>query len=375
MRMLAPDDAADVLQEMTPTDRPRFMAHLDDHARSEVSALLAYSEDQAGGLMNPRSVRVRPEMTVDEAVGYVRRRSRERAETISYLYVLDHDQKLQGVISFRDLFVALPDKKISDIMRRDVVCVPEEMDREEVARVIAMHDLVAVPVIDAERRMRGIVTVDDIVDVVQSEATEDIQKMGGMEALDAPYLRTSFWEMLRKRGGWLSLLFVGEMLTASAMGAFQDELAAAVVLALFIPLIISSGGNSGSQATTLVIRALALGELRLIDWGRVVQREAAMGIALGTLLAALGVLRILLWQGLFGSYGAHAGVLSLAVGLSVIGVVLWGTLAGSTLPFVLRRFRLDPASASAPLVATLVDVSGLAIYFTIARIILHGTLL
>jgi magnesium transporter len=230
-------------------------------------------------------------------------------------------------------------------------------------------------VVDAEGRMRGIVTVDDVVDVLNEEATEDIQKLGGMEALDLPYWRTSFGTLVRKRAGWLTVLFVGEMLTATAMARYEGEIAQAVVLALFVPLIISSGGNSGSQASTLIVRAMALGEVRLGHLARVLRRELASGLVLGAILAAIGFLRILAWQGLFGSYGDHAALVAITVGASLVGVVTWGTLAGSMLPFALRWLRLDPASASAPFVATLVDVSGLVIYFSVARAVLRGTLL
>src|SRR5207248_1221527 len=243
------------------------------------------------------------------------------------------------------------------------------------SRLIAEHDFLAIPVVDRERRVKGIVTVDDIVDVVQEEATEDIQKIGGMEALDAPYLDVGFWAMVRKRGGWLAILFVGEMFTATAMGYFEHEIQRAVVLALFVPLIISSGGNSGSQASTLVIRALAIGEVRLRDWWRVVYREVLTGLALGAILGAIGFLRVALWSIFTNMYGPHWFLVALTVGLSLIGIVLWGTLIGSVLPFGLRRIGFDPAASSAPFVATLVDVTGLVIYFSIAYVILRGTLL
>jgi magnesium transporter len=223
--------------------------------------------------------------------------------------------------------------------------------------------------------MKGIVTVDDIVDVVQRAATEDIQKIGGMEALDTPYMQTSMLAMLKKRGGWLSALFLGEMLTASAMGYYEDEIAHAVILALFVPLIISSGGNSGSQATTLIIRAMALGEVTIGDWWRIIRREVAAGFLLGCLLATIGLFRILLWQAAFHTYGPHYVKVAFTVAVSLMGVVTWGTVAGSMLPFMIRRLNFDPASASAPFVATLVDVSGLMIYFNVAQLILHGTLL
>ncbi|MGC4001546.1 MAG: magnesium transporter [Anaeromyxobacter sp.] len=375
LRLLAPDDTADLLQLHPPEERPGLLALLDEATRREVSALLAYAEDDAGGLMNPRFARVRPDMSVDEAITYLRRQARDRVETIYYAYVLDADQRLLGVTSFRDLFTARPDQQVQDAMVRDVVTVRDDMDQEAVSRVFAQHDLIAVPVVDAEGRMRGLVTVDDIVDVVQEEATEDIQRLGGTEALGAPYLDMSMGSMVKKRAGWLAALFLGEMLTATAMASYEDEIAKAVVLALFVPLIISSGGNSGSQATTLVIRAMALGEVRLRDWWRVARREVFSGLGLGLILGAIGVTRILVWQGMFHTYGEHAVAVAATVGLSLVGVVLWGCLAGSMLPFLLRRLGLDPASASAPFVATLVDVSGLVIYFTVASIVLAGRLL
>lgn len=372
VRLLAPDDAVDLLQELEIDERPVILGMMDASTAREVRALLAYEEDEAGGLMNPRFVRLRPDITVEEAIAYARMQSRDRAETISYLYVLDAEQRLLGVLSFRDLFAASGGARVSDVMLSDVVAVDEHADQEEVAREMAALDVVALPVVDAARRMVGIVTVDDIVDVVQTEATEDIQKIGGSEALEAPYLQTGFLAMLRKRGGWLALLFVGQMFTATAMGAFEAELASALVLALFIPLVISSGGNSGSQATTLVVRAMALGELRARDWWRVARRELGVGLALGVMLGAVGVARVLVWDALFDAYGAHARLLAATVGLSVVGVVLWGTLTGSTLPFLMRRLGMDPASASAPFVATLVDVVGVVIYFSVARAILLG---
>ena len=375
MRLLPLDDAADVIQAAPEEERESLLALLDDSARKEVAALLAYAEDEAGGLMNPHYARLRPEMSVDEAITYLRRQARERLETIYYVYVLDPEQHLLGVVTFRELFSAPPSKTVRDIMHTDVVTAREEMDQEALSRLFQEHNFLAIPVLDDERHVKGIVTVDDIVDVVQEEATEDIQKFGGMEALDAPYLGIRFGTMVRKRAGWLSALFIGEMLTATAMGRFEGEIARAVVLALFVPLIISSGGNSGSQASTLVVRALALGELKLRDWWRVVRRELAAGLALGSILATIGFLRILFWQALFHTYGTHYLLIALTVASSLIGVVTWGTLAGSMLPLLLRRIGFDPASASAPFVATLVDVSGIVIYFTMASLFLGGTLL
>ncbi len=375
LRMLAPDDAADVIQEAPREDWPDLLGLLDEPTRREVSALLAYAEDDAGGLMSPRYARTRPEMTIDEAIAYLRRQARERPESLYYAYVLDQEQRLLGVVSFRELFAALPNQKVADIMKQKLLTVHEDMDQEEVAKLFDRHHLAALPVVDDDGAMKGIVTADDIVDVVREEATEDIQKMGGTEALDAPYLEVGFFSMIKKRAGWLMVLFVGEMLTASAMGRYEDEIARAVVLALFVPLVISSGGNSGSQATTLVIRAMALGEVRLRDWWRVVKREFLSGLTLGMILAVIGVIRILTWETIFHSYGPHAGALALTVGVSLLGVVMWGTLVGSMLPFLLRRLNFDPASASAPFVATLVDVTGLVIYFSAAQLILGGKLL
>jgi magnesium transporter len=375
MRLLPPDDAADVVQTAPSEAKERLVGLLDDTTRKEVNALLAYAEDTAGGLMNPRYARLRPDMTVDEAISYLRRQAREQLETIYSVYVLDDQQRLIGVVAFRALFAAPPDRTVRDVMRTQVVTVRDDQDREAVSRVFAQHNLVAIPVVDAGQHIKGIITVDDIVDVVQEEATEDIHKFGGMEALDAPYMKVAFARMVRKRAGWLGALFLGEMLTATAMAYFEDEIARAVVLALFVPLIISSGGNSGSQASTLVIRAMALDEVRLRDWWRVIRRELAAGLALGTVLGTIGFLRIALWQAVNPIYGEHYLLVALTVFASLVGVVTFGTLAGSLLPFVLRRLRLDPASASAPFVATLVDVTGLVIYFTAASVILSGTLL
>jgi magnesium transporter len=375
LRLLPPDDVADVIQATEIEERHRLLALLDNGSRKDVVALLAYAEDDAGGLMNPRYARLRPEMRVDEASSYLRRQALEHAETLYYVYVLDPDQKLLGVVTFRDFFTAQPDRLVRDIMRTDVVTANEDMDQEALSQLFVEHDFIAIPVVDRDGRMKGIVTVDDIVDVVQEEATEDIQKIGGMEALDAPYLEVGFRHMVRKRGGWLAALFIGEMLTATAMAHFEEQIARAVVLALFVPLIISSGGNSGSQASTLVIRAMALQELRLRDWWRVVRRELAAGLSLGALLATIGLVRILAWQGLFHLYGEHYLLIALTVSMSLLGVVMWGTLIGSMLPMLLTRLGFDPASASAPFVATLVDVSGIVIYFTVASLVLGSTLL
>ncbi len=375
VRLLPPDDVADLIQEVDSEHREGLLQLLDEPTRKDVYALLAYAEDDAGGLMNPRYTRVRPEMTADEALTYLRRQASEQTASLPYAYVLDPDQKLRGVISYRELFLMSPTEQVVNRMRTDLVTAPESMDQEELSRLFAANRLIAIPVLDSEGHMKGIVTLDDIVDVVREEATEDIQKIGGTAAFDQPYLRLTVKEMIQKRAPWLAVLFLGESMTAATMGYFEQEIASAVVLALFVPLVISSGGNSGGQATTLVIRAMSLGEVRLRDWWRVMRREVISGLGLGAILAVIGIARILLWEAIFHTYGPHHLRIALTVAVSLVGVVLWGTLVGSMLPFILRRLKLDPATASAPFVATLVDVTGLIIYFTAARVILGGVLL
>jgi magnesium transporter len=374
MRLLPPDDATDLIQETPEEDRPALLNLLDEYTRREVLALLAYKEDEAGGLMSPRFARLRPDMTIDEAIAYLRRQA-EQVETIHYAYALDSEQRLLGIVPLRRLFSANREQTVREVMRTDFIAASDEMDQEALAKLFSEEHLLAIPVVDSQGKMKGIVTVDDIVNVVTEEASEDIQKIGGMEALDTPYLQTTMVEMVKKRGGWLATLFIGEMFTATAMRYFEKEIGRALVLILFVPLIISSGGNSGSQATSLVIRAMALGEVRLRDWWRVVRREIAAGLALGCILGAIGFMRIVAWQAFSDLYGPHYLLVAFTVAFSLIGVVLFGTIAGSMLPFLLSRLGLDPASASAPFVATLVDVTGLVIYFTAASMILRGTLL
>lgn len=375
IRLLAPDDAADLIQLFPSELRQEALQLLDATTRLEVSGLLAYAEDDAGGLMSPRYIRLRPEMTVEEAIRYIRAQSRNPVEIIYYAYVLNSSQQLKGVVSFRDLFLAPPTRFVHEIMKTDLVTMREDMDQEEVSQQFQKYDLLALPVLDAEERMKGIVTVDDIVSVVEEEATEDIQKLGGTQALDAPYLKIGFLEMVRKRGGWLTALFIGEFFTFTAMSYYETEIQRAVVLALFIPLIISSGGNSGSQASTLIIRALALREIQLRDWWRVLLRELVTGLMLGLILGSIGFVRVILWPLKDPAYLQHFWIIGFTVAMSLVGVVLWGSLMGAMLPFLLRRLGLDPATASAPAVATLVDVTGLIIYFTTASIFLGGHLL
>jgi magnesium transporter len=375
VRLLPPDDIADMVQSAPAEEREGLLGLLDDRTRHEVNALLAYAEDEAGGLMNPRYARVRPDMTIDEAISYLRKLARQSLGTFSYAYVLNEQQVLLGVISLRELFATDGNRTVRDAMQTGLVTLQENENQENVSRIFAETDLVAIPVVDAEGRMKGVVTVDDVVDVVQEEATEDIQKFGGMEALEAPYLATGFLSMVKKRGVVLAALFLGEMLTASAMGHFEEDLARAVVLALFIPLIISSGGNSGSQASTLVIRAMALGEVGLRDVFRVLKRELGAGMVMGTALGVVGFLRVVVWQQFWPDYGPHYVAVGAVVAVALLGVVMLGTITGGLLPFLLKRVGLDPASSSAPFVATLVDVAGLIIYFSVASALLTGKLL
>lgn len=375
VRLLAPDDVADLIQELGSDKKDEIIHLLDPQTRREVNVLLAYAEDDAGGLMNPRFIRLRENMNVDEAISYIRIQSRTQVETIYYAYVLNLDQILVGVVTFRELFAASPQQKVTDIMQTNIVKISDSLDQEQAARIFSQHDLMALPVISDDGKMVGIVTFDDIASVIQEETTEDIHKLGAVESLNAPYLESSIAEMIKKRVGWLMVLFVGQMFTASAMGYYEDELHRAAVLTLFLPLIISSGGNSGSQASTLIIRAIALEEIRLRDWWKILRRELIIGGSLGIILGALGLIRVYFWPWASESYGPHYEMIAVTVAASVIGVVLWGTLAGAMLPFILKSFNLDPASASAPAVSTVVDVTGLVVYFSTATFLLKGILL
>jgi magnesium transporter len=316
-------------------------------------------------------------MIVGDALKHIRSVAREK-ESIYACYVMEPQTgQLIGAVSLRDLVMADIDTPVTDVMRKKPVTVNALDDQEDVARKIGKYNLLAVPVVEQDGSVVGFVTVDDVIDVMIEEGTEDILRLAAVEpgALDKPYMQVSLPLMIRKRAGWLVILFLGEMLTATAMGFFEKEIARAVVLALFVPLIISSGGNSGSQASTLVIRALALGEVTLPDWWRVMRREVFSGLGLGLILGTIGFLRITVWSAFSDLYGPHWPLVALTVGVALIGIVLWGTLAGSMLPFVLRSFGFDPATSSAPFVATLVDVTGLVIYFSVAVLILRGTLL
>jgi len=370
---LPTDDAADLVAELPASDREAVLEEISD--RADVEKLLKYPEDSAGGLMTTNVVSVREDVTVAEALEAIRRQSDEDESQLYQVYAVDGQGNLQGIIPIARLIVSAPTKLVREVMEQPAVQVEPQQDQEEVARLMARYNVAAVPVVDETGKLLGRITFDDVIDVVEAETTEDLLKFGGMEALDAPYLTVAFGRMVRKRAGWLAALFLGEMLTATAMAFFEEEIAKAVILALFVPLIISSGGNSGSQASTLVIRAMALGEVSLRDWWRVIRRELATGVVLGMVLGTIGFLRITLWHAITGIYGVHYLLVAMTVFASLIGVVTFGTMAGSLLPFILRRLGFDPASASAPFVATLVDVTGLVIYFSVASVILRGTLL
>ncbi|PMR86150.1 magnesium transporter [Xanthomonas arboricola] len=374
---MADDRATDIFHGLDAEQRQALLWLLSAEARLSIQALMRYPPNTAGALMTTEFVAVPANWTVGRTLQHIREVERSR-ETVYAIYLLDpHSRVLTQVVTMRRLITGAPDAPILEVAQvNPPVTVGPALDQEEVARLIRRHDLLAIPVVDAHGHVLGIVTVDDVLDALIAESTEDVHKFGGMEALDKPYMQIGFGQMIKKRAGWLSVLFLGEMLTASAMQHFEDELSKAVVLTLFIPLIMSSGGNSGSQATSLLIRSLALRELRLGDWWKVALRELPTGLTLGAILGILAIVRITLWQtaGLY-DYGPHWQMVALTIGAALIGIVTFGSLSGSMLPFVLQRLGFDPASASAPFVATLVDVTGLVIYFSIAAAILSGTLL
>ena len=374
---MSSDDRADLFRHLPEAARERLYPMLAQAERNDVKRLLEFKEGTAGSVMSTEYATIKPDMTVSEAIEHLRHVAPQR-ETIYVLFVLDEGRHLVGVASLRQLITAVAGSKVSQVMRKEVISAKATSDREEVARLLAKYDFLALPILDDEGRMLGIVTYDDVIDVIKAEATEDAQKLGGMEALDMPYLHTPIFTMFRKRGGWLAILFVGEMLTASAMAYFEHSIEKAVVLALFIPLIISSGGNSGSQAASLIIRALATQEVTPKDWWLVARREVASGLMLGALLGIVGFVRIAVWANagfMRPEDSEHWPLLGLTILISLIGVVLWGTISGSLLPILMKRIGADPATSSTPFVATLVDVTGILIYFGIATVLLRGTML
>ena len=375
---LASDERTAILRDTSVHCNRRLLDLLSPESRREVERQLQYPPDSAGDLMTAEFVRLNPTATAAQALEHIREVARER-ETIYACYIVEPgSDRLLGAVSLRDLVMADPSRPVIEIMRPNPVTVGVLEPRKEVARKISKYNLLAVPVVDAEGRAVGFVTVDDVIDVLVEEQTDTVLRMGGVEAgaLDDPYMNTPWLMLVRKRAFWLVLLFLGEMLTATAMGYYETEIAHAVVLALFVPLIISSGGNSGSQATSLLIRALALTEVKLRDWFTVLRRELLSGLTLGLILGSVGALRICLWQWLdWKDYGKYWPLIALTVGTSLVGIVLWGSVAGAMLPFILKRLGMDPATSSAPFVATLVDVTGLIIYFSVAQLILSGTVL
>jgi magnesium transporter len=362
---MTPDDRADALEDLEDTKADEILSEISGDTRGETERLLAYEPDTAGGLMTTEFVSVPEDATVDEALQLVRASARAgRQEAMYAIYAIDRTGKLRGVFSLRELLAAAPGARVSDIAWRDVVSVAPTADREEVARLTSKYDLVAVPVLDASGRLLGVVTVDDVIDAIVEEQTEDVQRLGAVQPLEAPYFQAGFWSIARKRAVWLVLLFVAELLTATAMARYETTLASTLALVFFVPLIISSGGNSGSQSATLITRALAVGDVELRHALRVLTREGLQGLALGAFLGAFGFARVVI--------GGESASVALVVGLTLLAVVVTGTLVGATLPLVFTRLGFDPAIASSPFVASFVDVAGIVIYFSIAAWLLRA---
>jgi len=369
------DDAADVIAELPDNVQDEVLSHIENTDQaSDIVDLLNYNENTAGGLMAKELIRIHLNHNVLECVRALRKQA-EEVDDVYNIYVVDDDDKLLGTLSLKNLLTVSLRTQIKDIYDPKVISVKTSTAAEEVANIMDKYDLVVLAVVDGLGRLVGKITIDDVVDIRREEETEDVQKMAAMEALEEPYMQTPFLQMIRKRAGWLIILFLGETLTATAMAFFEDQIAKAVILALFIPLIISSGGNSGSQASTLIIRALALGEISIRDWWKIIKKEVATGLVIGLILGFIGFIRVAAWSYFVASYGPHWMLIALTVSSSLVGVVMWGTLMGSLLPLGLKRLGLDPAVSSAPFVATLVDVTGLIIYFTVAILFLKGVLL
>ncbi|HQS23449.1 MAG TPA: magnesium transporter [Sediminibacterium sp.] len=372
---LPADDRTDFLEELPKAAIRDLIKLLDPEERKITLSLLGYPEDSVGRLMTPDYVYVYLHNTMSEVFETIRKYARN-SETIDVIYVIDENGLLIDDVRIRDIILAAPEKRIDEIIDGRVVSLQVNDDQENASQVFKMNNRVALPVVDENNILLGIVTIDDMLWVANEEFSEDMQKMGGTEALNEPYLDIPLLKLFRKRVGWLIILFIGELLTATAMGHFEDEIAKALILALFVPLIISSGGNSGSQASTLIIQAMAVGEIYISDWWRVLKREIISGILLGSVLGLLGFFRVAIWHSIIPNvYGPHWAMIGATVGFSLIGVVLWGTLTGSMLPILLKKLGADPAVSSAPFVATLVDVTGLIIYFSFAYLFLAGLLL
>jgi magnesium transporter len=392
IKKLTPQKTAALLNELPPDDRTDFLEELPSNAVRELIkllnteerkitlSLLGYPENSVGRLMTPDYVYVYENNTVVEVLETIRRKGKN-SETIDVIYVINKNGELIDDIRIREFLLAPPDKKVSEIMDGRFIALNAYDDQEQASDVFKMNNRVALPVVSNSNKLLGIVTIDDMLWVASEEFSEDIQKIGGTVALEAPYLDTPFFKLIQKRVGWLIILFLSELLTATAMAYFNDEIAKATMLAMFIPLIMSSGGNSGSQASTLIIQAMAVGEVHISDWWRVMRREILSGLLLGSILGLIGFTRIAIWHELMQHgfirdlYGVHWLLVAFTVGVSLIGVVLWGTLSGSMLPIVLKKLGADPAVSSAPFVATLVDVTGIVIYFSVAFMFLKGILL
>jgi len=374
LNLVADDDRTKFLSDLPADTTEQVLSQLTPDESAEATALLKYPRGVVGRLMTMHYIAVHENWTVGQVLEYVREHGQD-SETLNVIYVVDDRGVLIDDIRIRELLVVPLAKKMSELMDRRYVILHTMDSQEEALDLFRREDRTALPVVDDSGCLVGIVTVDDVLDVASEAATREMQKFGGSEALDEPYMRVAFTEMVKKRAGWLVVLFLGEMLTATAMGFFEKEIARAVVLALFVPLIISSGGNSGSQASTLVIRALAVGDVSMSDFWKVIRREIFTGLALGVILGAIGFLRISIWSAFSTLYGPHWLLVATTVAVALVGVVLWGTLIGCGLPFILRRLGFDPATSSAPFVATLVDVTGLIIYFSVGLVVLRGALL
>lgn len=373
-----PDDRVRLLDELPAEVATRLIGSLSPESRKETQAILGYPPKSVGRLMNPDYIRLRPEWTIAQALEHVRRYGKD-AETINVVYVIDDKGVLIDDLRLRSLLLADPAQTVESLMKRNFVTLTADQPQEEAVRIMNRYDRIALPVVDSRGVLLGIVTADDVADVAEEEATEDIQKIGAVQALETPYMQATVYDLFKKRMPWLALLFMSELLTSNAIAFFEDDLKRAAILAAFIPAIISSGGNSGSQASTLVIRALSLREIVLGDWWRVLCRELLTGLLLGATIGVIGFTRINVW-GWMGWWGdeqvaMHYRILGVCIGVTLVGVVLWGSIMGSMLPFILKRLGLDPAASSTPFVATLVDVTGIIVYFSVAKAVLSGTLL
>ncbi len=386
LKAMAQSEVAAILNEMSPDDRTALLEELPSAAAKQLiqllsfeerkiaQTLLGYPENSVGRLMTPDYIAIKPEWTIEETLKFIRENAEDK-ETLNIVYVIDEKGKLLDDIKLKDFILAEPNEKVADIMDGNFVALNVHDDQEDAVEVFKKYDRIALPVVDKFNVLIGIVTVDDVLDVAEEEATEDIHKLAAVEAFEEPFPTIPLLEMVKKRAVWLTILFIAQILTAIVLGYFESEISKAIVLSMFIPLIISSGGNSGSQAATLVIRAMAVGEIALNDWWRIMRREILSGLIIGLILGLLGFLQVALLANFSAAIGVHWFLIGITISISIIGIVLWGTLSGSMLPFILKRLGADPATSSTPLVTTIVDIVGLIIYFTVAIIILRGTLL